>query len=61
MGYLNNFDWGCEAGVHCGWAIIEAENEAEAKLSVPMLVRKQARVIPIVRYSPDSVGPLHEE
>ena len=27
-GYLNHFDWGCMAGVHCGWAIIEAENEA---------------------------------
>jgi hypothetical protein len=28
MGYLYHFDWGCMAGVHCGWAIIEAENEA---------------------------------
>ena len=23
QGYLSNFDWGCEAGIHSGWAIIE--------------------------------------
>ena len=25
QGYLWNFDWGCEAGIHSGWAIIDAE------------------------------------
>jgi hypothetical protein len=60
MGYLHNFDWGCGAGVHCGWAIIEAENEAEAGLVVPMLVQKDARVIPIVKYSPDHLAQTHE-
>ena len=29
-GYLNHFDWGCMGGVHCGWAIIAAENEPRA-------------------------------
>ncbi|MER3458102.1 MAG: hypothetical protein C4309_05225 [Chloroflexota bacterium] len=43
MGYLHYFDWGCKAGVHCGWAIIEAENEAQARLAVPPLVRSKAR------------------
>jgi hypothetical protein len=45
-GYLNNFDWGCKAGVHSGWAIIEAEDEAQAHLSVPPLVRDLARRAP---------------
>ena len=43
QGYLVHFDWGCKDGVHAGWAIIEAENEAEARLVVPPLVRGQAR------------------
>lgn len=60
MGYLHNFEWGCGAGVHCGWAIIEAENETEAGLVVPMLVQKDARVIPIVKYSPDLISNTHE-
>jgi hypothetical protein len=50
MGYLNHFDWGCEAGVHCGWAIIEAESEDQARLAVPPLIRKQARVIKVVKF-----------
>ena len=53
MGYLYHFDWGCKAGVHCGWAIIEAENEAEARLAVPSIVRNKARVIHLNKFSRD--------
>lgn len=60
LGYLHNFDWGCEAGIHCGWAIIEAESEAQAKLAVPLLVREAARVIPLVKYSFNKAQELHD-
>jgi hypothetical protein len=60
QGYLTHFDWGCKSGVHCGWAIIEADNEAEARLAVPPLVRDKARVIKLVRFEPKDVKPLHE-
>lgn len=60
MGYLHNFDWGCDAGVHCGWAILEADSEGEAVLAVPMLVRREARAIPIVKYTLDQVRQSHE-
>jgi hypothetical protein len=60
MGYLQNFDWGCEAGVHVGWAVLEAGSEAEAALAVPMLVRKDARVISIVKYTPEDALRTHE-
>ena len=60
MGYAHNFDWGCKAGEHCGWAIIEAENEAEARLAVPPLVRGKARVIKLNRFAAEDVQPLHE-
>lgn len=60
MGYLHNFDWGCKAGEHCGWAIIEAENEAQARLAVPPLVRGKARVIKLTRFAAEDVQPLHE-
>jgi hypothetical protein len=38
QGYLWNFEWGCKAGIHTGWAIIEAENAAQARLVVPLYV-----------------------
>ena len=34
-GHVMNFDWGCEKGIHSGWAILEAENEAMALMAVP--------------------------
>jgi len=58
-GYLNNFDWGCKAGVHSGWAIIEAEDEAQARLSVPPLVRDLARVVRLNKFSGKEVMALH--
>jgi hypothetical protein len=50
MGYLHHFDWGCQSGVHCGWAIIEAENEDQARLAVPPVVRKKSRVIKLNKF-----------
>ncbi len=59
MGYLFHFEWGCKSGVHCGWAIIEAENEAQAQLAVPPLVRNKARVIKLFRFDAEARS-LHE-
>jgi hypothetical protein len=63
MGYLHNFDWGCMDGVHSGWAIIEAENESQARLAVPSFVRHKARVIKLYKYTgdPNAVFKMHEE
>jgi hypothetical protein len=59
-GYLVHFDWGCMAGVHSGWAIIEAENEAQARLAVPPLVRGQARVTKLNKFD-ESMPFLHQK
>jgi len=50
QGYLWNFNWGCKAGIHSGWAIIDAENEAQARLAVPALVRRRARVVRLNKF-----------
>lgn len=54
-GYLNHFDWGCDAGVHCGWAIIEASNEDEVLLSVPLIVRSQARAVRLTKFTAEDI------
>ena len=59
MGYLHHFDWGCSVGVHCGWAIIEAEDEAQALMVVPSVVRESARAVRLIKYSPEMVQDLH--
>jgi hypothetical protein len=55
QGYLWNFDWGCKAGIHSGWAIIEAENDAQARLAVPPLVRTRARIVKLNKFDGNAI------
>ena len=55
IGYLTHFYWGCKVGEHTGWAILEAENEKEALMSVPTLIRDKSRAIQIVQFDPAKV------
>ena len=59
MGYLYHFDWGCMAGEHCGWAVIEADDETQAGLVVPPLLRKKARVIKLNKFAEKDLRALH--
>lgn len=55
IGYLTHFYWGCKTGDHRAWAIIEAEDEQGALLSVPSLLRNKSKAIPIVQFDPKEV------
>jgi hypothetical protein len=61
MGYLHHFEWGCEVGVHAGWAFIEAESEDEALMTVPMIVRPQARAVRVIKFTQEDFDRLHNE
>ena len=60
-GYLRHFEWGCLSGVHTGWAILEANNEVEALLAVPPLVRGQARVVKVSELDPACFAQVHKD
>ncbi len=53
MGYIHHFEWGCKAGDHTGWAIVEVENINQARVMVPPLVRPRARIVPLTRWFPE--------
>lgn len=59
QGYLYNFEWGCAEGVHCGWAIVEAESKEQARMIVPSVVRKDAKVVRIQKFDLDEAGQIH--
>jgi hypothetical protein len=61
QGYLWNFDWGCKAGIHSGWAIIGAENEAQARLAVPPLVRSRARIIKLNKFDATTIEDYEKQ
>ena len=58
-GYITHFDWGCMAGDHTGWLVIEAENAGQALMVVPTRQRKDARVVKVVKFSPADVERMH--
>lgn len=55
IGYLTHFYWGCKSGDHTGYAFIEAENEKEALLSIPTMIRNKGRAIGITQFDPMEV------
>lgn len=60
-GHITNFEWGCESGICSGWAIIEAEDENQARYSVPAFIREKAKVIKLSKFTPEKIQEFHEE
>jgi hypothetical protein len=60
-GFITHYDWGCEQGIHKGWAVIEADNSSEALLSVPPLIRDKALVVKLKKFSPEEIQSFHEQ
>jgi hypothetical protein len=59
-GHIMNFDWGCQVDVHSGWAIVEAEDESQARMSVPASLRSKARAIQLCKFTPRSIETEHK-
>jgi len=61
IGYLTHFDWGCKDGDHTGWAILEADDKAQALMSVPTFLRDKAHVVRLTKFEPEKVKAMHEK
>ena len=60
-GYLTHFEWGCMDDDHTAYAIIDAENHEQARMSVPTFFREKAKVIMLTNFDPMKTDdPLHE-
>jgi hypothetical protein len=61
QGYLSQFNWGCPSGVHIGWAVIEADSQAEAHLVVPPHVRGQAHIFKVSKFDAATLTRVHKD
>ena len=59
IGTITHFDWGCKDGDHTGWAIIEADDKAQALMVVPTIQRGKAQVIKLTRFDPEDIRSMH--
>lgn len=49
-------EWGCKAGVHCGWITVELDNREAAMQMVPPEFRKDAQVVELNRFTKAEVA-----
>lgn len=57
---LNNFYWGCGAGNHTGYAIVDAKDGKEALGLIPDFVRGKARIVQLEKCSPEQIKSFHK-
>jgi hypothetical protein len=54
---LTNADWGCKDGVHNAWLIVEVDTKEEARLTIPVPFRAQAKIVALNKYE---LGEIEE-
>jgi hypothetical protein len=57
---LAQFDWGCMAGQHVGWATVEAGSESEARNMVAPIVRNKAHITPVSKFTAAQIESFHK-
>jgi hypothetical protein len=58
---LAKTDWGCMAGDHTAYMIVEAKDEMAAKNKVPQIVRDQAKVIKLNKFTAEQIKSFHQK
>jgi len=56
---LKNFQFGCGAGTHTGWAMLDRDSERQARDVVPEFLRARAKVVSLNSYTPEQIRGLH--
>ena len=58
---LANVQWGCGSGVHTGWMIVTAKDEAEARRMLPSSMREDAEVVSISKFTAEQIKSYHKK
>ncbi|MBI5192527.1 MAG: hypothetical protein HZA08_03670 [Nitrospirae bacterium] len=56
---LNKFDWGCAAGDHTGYAVVDAENESTVRSMVPNFLRYKTKIMQVSKFTPEQIKSFH--
>lgn len=58
---LSQYDWGCKAGDHTAYAVVEGDSEADVRKELPFFLAGKARIVKLTRFTADQVCELHEK
>ncbi len=54
--FVTHADWGCKAGIHCGWMIVELNSRDEVMQLVPPEFRQEARIVKLNRFTKQQIA-----
>ena len=57
---LGRFEWGCMAGDHTGYMMMEGESEASIKRMLPVSMQN-AKVVKVTRFTAEQIRSFHEK
>lgn len=58
---LEQFNYGCMAGDHTGYALVDVKDDAEARRLVPAFLIDKARIEKVDVFTPDVIRSLHKK
>ncbi len=58
---LEKYEWGCMAGDHTGYAIMEAASELEVKRTIPSFLVGKAKVVKLNKFTVEQVRDFHKK
>lgn len=56
---LKKFNYGCKAGDHTGYAIVDVKNERDARDLVPGFLLNKARIVEVDIFTPEVIRSFH--
>jgi hypothetical protein len=56
---LGRFDYGCKAGDHTAYAIVDAKTKDDALKLVPTFLQSSARIVEVGKITPDMIRSFH--
>jgi hypothetical protein len=56
---LSKFDWGCNAGDHTGYAVVEAKDEAAVRAMLPAGMQ-DAKIVKLNKFTMAQIKSFHE-
>ncbi len=56
---LKKFNYGCKAGDHTGYAIVDVKDSREARDLVPGFLLNKARIVEVDIFTPEVIKSLH--
>ena len=54
--YLPRAEWGCPAGDHRAWVIVEADSDDAARLMVPPVIRPTSKVVRLHQFTAEEIS-----